>query len=126
MTRYRGFFGRVRANFLIEKALKFGIERYGIHLRISVDSTVRKAIREHLEQPNIRQNQEEVFFLLCAAYLPVIDHMTRYRLSMDMHDYHERNLVSTEVYNHLLNEADQVSPDEVENARRFMEDVLRR
>ena len=62
--RYNGFFGRVRANYLLEKGLKFGIDCHGVHLKSTISTEVRQMVRFHLNKPGIPQTKEEVFFAL--------------------------------------------------------------
>lgn len=104
MARYRGFFGRVRANFLIEKALKFGMDDYGVSLRPVLAPVARPLMRQHLEQDGVPNTKEEVFFALAAAVVGIVGLSTRMALRNDVMLYNDLRLVSTDVMMHLLSE----------------------
>ena len=95
--RFRGFFGRVRANLLLEQALKFGNECHGVSLRQTISPDVRRMVREHLDKPRIPQTKEEAFFALVVVALPLLDAETLLRLFMDVEAYAEMQVISAEV-----------------------------
>jgi hypothetical protein len=114
MARYRGFWGRVRANLLIEQALKFGADCYGINLRPTLAPVARPLMRQHLEQEGVPNTKEEVFFAFAAAVAGIVGLSKRAVLRNDVMLYNDLRLVSDDVMLHFLCEASKYSGDDDE------------
>ena len=110
-TRYSGFFGRVRANLLLEQGLKFGAECHGVHLQSTIVPEVRRMMREHLETLNTPQTKEEVFFALVVAVLPSLDAGTLLHLYQDVEGQADIGYVSDEVRGHFMAAIADLGPD---------------
>lgn len=111
-VRYHGFFGRVRANLLLEQGLKFGVDCHGVHLRSTITTNVRRLMREHLEKPDVPQTKEEVFFALVVATLPSLDSETLLHLYQDVEGHAEIDFVSHEVRGHFMAAVADLGPDQ--------------
>lgn len=125
-TRYRGFFGRVRANLFLEQGLKFGADCHGVHLRSTISADVRRLMREHLEKPDIPQTKEEVFFALVVAALPSLDSETLLHLYQDLEVHAEIGIISREVRGHFMAAVADLGPDQRHDINDYAEWIASR
>jgi hypothetical protein len=109
---------------LIEQALKFGAECHGIDLRPTLAPLSRRFIREHLEQDDVPQTKEEVFFALAVAVVGIVDVETRGALRNDLMFHNSLGFVSDDVMLHFMSEAVKYTGDDEEDGRAWVTDAV--
>ena len=120
MTRYRGFFGKVRANLLLEQALKHGADCYGVYLNSSISMEVRRLVREHLNKPEVPQTKEEVFFALAVYAVPLLDAETLLWLYQDLTAAADIGRISGEVRGYFLSAVADLAPEKREQINSWL------
>lgn len=120
MTRFSGFFGKVRANLLLEQGLKFGVDCHSVNLRFTITAQVRRMLREHLAKPGVPQSKEEVFFALVVAVLSSLDPETLLQLYQDVEAY-AGSCISIEVRSHFMAEIADLGPDQRQNINDYLQ-----
>lgn len=124
-ARYRGFWGRFRSNLLIEKALQFGRENYGLDLRPWIAPAARPVLRQHLEEDGIPNTKEEVFFALAVAVVGIVPQEVRQQLRSDLLDCYLLKLVSEGVMAHFFAEASKYTgEDPEEDGRQWVTEAI--
>jgi hypothetical protein len=110
-------FGTIKANYLIEKAMRRAIQEVGMNIQNMVDQMPglvqaqwRAQLRDLIKQ--MKPNEHELSAIICAPYIGAIkDEDTKIGILNKFMDWAEAGQVRPEFIQNILGEAD-VTPEE--------------
>lgn len=97
---------RIPFNFLIEKALVFGQEEFGLNIRSMTDVYSRHLLREicAARKPLNKYNHIEIFFALVPAALPFLQQQKRNDLVDTIKVYFDKSLIEVFIFEGFMAE----------------------